>query len=304
MVSVIIPTYNREQLVIESIRSVLEQTYSDLELIVVDDCSTDNTAQCIKAIGDKRIKYYCLEKNSGACVARNLGIEVSKGEYIAFQDSDDLWYPRKLEIQLRTLNESGADVCFHKLLRHYLDNTPDDYFPALDRSAFKSHQEMCNYTLISTQTILGHRKVFMEHQFDPMVKKAQDYDWGVRASRNYLFYYLDEALVEQRFQMDSISGKGVKAILESRMYFLEKYKNEFKDNPSFEIKQLLKVAKCKTILNTNATKEYYRIFQIRKKPRDYAKYIFSKCGVMGLLYKMNGVKNESLPGIEKLRNNQ
>ena len=100
LVSVIIPTYNRGRLILDSINSVLNQTYKNIELIVVDDCSTDNTEEILKSINDSRIKYVKLEKNSGACIARNKGIELSTGEFIAFNDSDDLWITTKLEKQL------------------------------------------------------------------------------------------------------------------------------------------------------------------------------------------------------------
>lgn len=100
LVSVIIPTYNRGRLILDSVNSVLNQTYKNIELIVVDDCSTDDTKEVIESIKDSHIKYIKLEKNSGACIARNRGIEKSTGEFIAFNDSDDLWIPEKICRQL------------------------------------------------------------------------------------------------------------------------------------------------------------------------------------------------------------
>ena len=89
MVTVVIPTFNRAKVIERAINSVLSQTYTDLELLVIDDCSTDDTKDIISSIKDKRLKYFCLPHNSGACAARNKGIELAAGEYIAFQDSDD-----------------------------------------------------------------------------------------------------------------------------------------------------------------------------------------------------------------------
>jgi len=97
MISVIMPTYNRARTLKRAIDSVLAQTYSDIELIVVDDCSTDNTKDIVDKYSDERLRYVRLKKNSGACVARNVGIEKAKGEYIAFQDSDDYWEKEKIE---------------------------------------------------------------------------------------------------------------------------------------------------------------------------------------------------------------
>ena len=96
LVSIIIPTYNRENKLERAVESVLEQSYQYIEVIVVDDCSTDNTVTLMgKYKDDERVVYYRLEKNSGACVARNKGIELSKGDYIGFLDSDDIFLPKK-----------------------------------------------------------------------------------------------------------------------------------------------------------------------------------------------------------------
>lgn len=110
LISVIIPSYNRAHLINEACTSVLSQTYSNIELIIVDDCSTDNTKEVVSSIKDSRVHYYCLEKNSGACIARNLGIEKATGDYIAFNDSDDRWHSDKLEKQISFLIENNADV--------------------------------------------------------------------------------------------------------------------------------------------------------------------------------------------------
>lgn len=295
MISVIIPTYNREHTLRRSIESVLSQTYTDLELIIADDCSTDGTKKLIEGIDDTRIKYICLKKNGGACVARNAGIAVAKGDYIAFQDSDDIWLANKLEIQFKTIVETGADVCFHKLIRHYEGSAKDALFPDLDKSGFLSHEDMSNSPLISTQTIMAKREVFLEHQFDPLVKKTQDYDWGIRASRNHTFYYLDMPLAEQYYQGDSISGKGLKIVRDTRQYFLEKYADECKVNTHFEIYQLQVIARSKALLGENPSEEFKRIYRLSGRKSDYFRFVLSKLGLMKLMYMMKGYKNQTLP---------
>ena len=295
MVSVIIPTYNREKVLKQAIISVLEQTYSDLELIVSDDCSTDHTEEMVKGIGDPRVKYICLEKNQGACAARNAGIAIAKGEYIAFQDSDDAWLPNKLERQLAILKETGADVCFHRLRRHYQDGTAEKLYPELEESRFVTHEELCNYAMISTQTIIGKREVFAQHQFDPLVRKSQDYDWAIRASRNHRFYYTNEVLVEQYYQNDSISTQGIRVIKEMRQYFLKKYPEEVRSNPQFELYQMLIIAKNKTILGEDATAEFKRVSELRGTVSDRLKYLLSRAGILRLLYKLKGDFRQRLP---------
>ena len=101
LVSIIMPSYNTEDYIGESIQSVINQTYSNWELIIVDDCSNDNTDNVVKPfLADSRIKYFKNEHNSGAAVTRNKALREAKGEWIAFLDSDDLWMPEKLEKQI------------------------------------------------------------------------------------------------------------------------------------------------------------------------------------------------------------
>ncbi|MBR2988532.1 MAG: glycosyltransferase family 2 protein, partial [Clostridia bacterium] len=96
-VSIIMPTYNSAKFIGESITSVLNQTYTDWELIIVDDCSTDNTEEIVTSFGDERISYIKNEVNSGAAVSRNRAIDLAQGKWIAFLDSDDLYKSEKLE---------------------------------------------------------------------------------------------------------------------------------------------------------------------------------------------------------------
>lgn len=104
MVSIVLPTYKESNQLIKTINNVLEQTFSNFELIVVEDGSTDNTQQIIEQIDDERLVYIRYNKNKGACHARNVGVKNSKYPIIAFQDSDDLWKPNYEEEQLKEFN--------------------------------------------------------------------------------------------------------------------------------------------------------------------------------------------------------
>lgn len=108
LVSIIMPTYNCGQFISDTIKSVQEQTYQNWELIIVDDCSCDNTQKIIKERfgNDSRIQYHCLSVNSGAAVARTMAMKLAKGSYMAFLDSDDLWIPQKLETQLKFMKRN------------------------------------------------------------------------------------------------------------------------------------------------------------------------------------------------------
>ena len=108
MVSIIMPSYNTAKYISESIKSVQAQTHTNWELIIVDDCSTDNTDEIISEfLSDSRIRYIKNEQNSGAAVSRNRALREAKGKWIAFLDSDDLWLPDKLEKQIRFMQENG-----------------------------------------------------------------------------------------------------------------------------------------------------------------------------------------------------
>lgn len=109
-VSVIIPTYNRAHTIKRAILSVLNQTYQGFEIIVVDDCSTDNTREVIEKFGDKRIRYIRKKANKGAAAAGNTGIKAVRGEYIVFLDSDDKWLPNKLDEQIKVLKVTSPKV--------------------------------------------------------------------------------------------------------------------------------------------------------------------------------------------------
>jgi len=110
LVSIIMPSYNTAPYIKETIQSVLNQTYTNWELIIVDDCSTDNTKEIIEEINDERIRYFENEVNSGAAVSRNKALRETKGQWIAFLDSDDLWLPNKLAKQIEFMNSNNYSL--------------------------------------------------------------------------------------------------------------------------------------------------------------------------------------------------
>lgn len=115
LVSIITPTYNCARFIVETIRSVQAQTYQNWEMIISDDCSTDNTHEVIAPFLEKdcRIKYICNEKNSGAAISRNNALRIAKGRWIAFLDSDDLWLPKKLEKQVAFMETNNCSFSYH-----------------------------------------------------------------------------------------------------------------------------------------------------------------------------------------------
>lgn len=204
LVSVIIPTFNRKDKLPDCIKSVLEQSYSNIELIVVDDASTDGTEELFTNIADSRLTYLRYENNHGACYARNYGAERSHGEIIAFQDSDDIWHSDKLEKQLKHLFSSGADMSFCGMNRVSKDGS-HFYYPV---HPYEPEHSLANFLAenrASTQTMLMHRYVWEQLKFDESFKRYQDWDFAIRAAANFSLAYLPEALVESEVGEDSIS---------------------------------------------------------------------------------------------------
>lgn len=212
MISVIIPTYNREKTIKRAVLSVLNQTYKDIEIIVVDDNSKDNTYDVIQQIKDDRIRYYKLEKNFGACYARNYGIQKSKGEYIAFQDSDDEWKNEKLEKQLDTLKKQNVDIVFCSFDLYEEDKLLKK-IPKNMKSGCINYDTLLEKSIISTQTILGKKECFTKEKFNDQMPRFQDWELVLRLSKKYKVYYEDETLVNLYAQKDSISKNNTKAIL-------------------------------------------------------------------------------------------
>ena len=178
-ISVIIPTYNRAKSIIDSINSVLKQTYHNLEIIIIDDCSTDNTESLISNLDDDRIKYIRLEEKKGANFARNEGIKMATGKYITFQDSDDLYHLDKIETQYKNLIKKKSDFDFCKVCLHF-NNSFEVIFPRKSQHKQivrkKILDELCNGNFISTQSIFAKNEVIKDNLFDINFPRLQDYD--------------------------------------------------------------------------------------------------------------------------------
>ena len=203
LISVIMPAYNREKQIKYSILSVLTQSYSNFELIIVDDGSTDNTIDVLKKIKDKRVKYYELEKNHGASYARNFGIDNAIGEYITFLDSDDYYSPDKLMLQLSYLQFVDADVvtCGMKLL-----TDPPEKMPNFLKEKQIFAGELLKTNLAGTPTIFAKKKVFSKIRFDTSLKTNNDWDLIISISLNFRLFMQDAFLVYYSKTLNSLSS--------------------------------------------------------------------------------------------------
>lgn len=229
-VSVIIPTYNRAHLIGRAIKSVLEQTYQDFEIIVVDDGSTDNTDEVVRDFGDERIRYIRHEKNKGGATARNTGIKAAKGEFIAFQDSDDEWLPEKLDKQMQVFENVPAKVGVVYTGFWRIKGGKKTYRPSakIIRKEGDIHNELLKGNFATTQTTVVRKECFEKAEmFDERLLRLQDWELFIRISKFYEFKCVDEPLVVSYFTPDSISAN-YDALIKAHKLILEKHFEDIK----------------------------------------------------------------------------
>lgn len=282
LVSIIIPVFNREKTIGESIKSILEQTYSNFELIIVDDHSNDNSIKVAKSLNDPRIKIISHKVNKGACAARNTGIENASGKYIAFNDSDDLWRKEKLEKQILTIKESGADVVFCQMYRHNY-KTQEILFPNLEEG-FVDFKDLLIRSKCSTQTICAKREVFRDFLFDESIPRMQDYDFVIRSAQKFSYYFQKECLVDVYLQSDSITSNNHKKLYEICEILYNKHKNLFNEYPEFEAFLLDSLGYFQTEFGIPSFYTYRRMFEIDKNFKNFIKMIFSRVGILKYIW--------------------
>lgn len=267
MISVIIPTYNRAHLISRAIDSVINQTYENWELLIVDDASTDNTEEVVKIyVSDSRIKYIKAKKNGGNAVARNLGVNTASGNYIAFVDSDDEYHPDYLSKALSKLKTASKDVYFlwagtktvgvdgvgkDSIWLPKRDNYPNQFL-------YELHVGIGRGFLIK-------KECFKDLSFDNNLRTAVDTDFLIRLKQKYNFTVLEEILLTIHTQPESVRS------------------NHGEKKKSYGII----IEKHKSIINNNTylkSKFYYKLFWLSLYDGDkkMAKIAYKKIALTGL----------------------
>lgn len=183
LISVIIPSYNRADIISRAIDSVIKQSYKNLEIVIVDDASKDNTEEVIRAIGEPRIRYIRHQTNGGADKARNTGVAAATGEYVAFLDSDDVWLPNKIELQLAAIQnhpEAEKAVCYTQVK----DDRGDKVFiqPSRGKNEAESLADylFVNRGFIQTSTVMIPRYMAVATPFRSGISPHEDLDVFLR----------------------------------------------------------------------------------------------------------------------------
>ncbi|WP_321826104.1 glycosyltransferase family 2 protein [Maribacter dokdonensis] len=211
MVSIITPVHNSGKFIEECIQSVKLQTYIDWEHILVDDCSTDNSVKIIEEYAqiDSRIKLHCLAVNSGAGITRNKAIELAKGDYIAFLDSDDTWYPKKLQLQLNFM--IANDYYFSFTSYDKMDELGNNLNSIVKSKRFVDYHSALYKNPIGCLTVMYDVKYFGK-QYMPSIRKRQDYALWLKLLKKSDAYGLSEVLATYRIGNESISSNKFKLL--------------------------------------------------------------------------------------------
>lgn len=222
--SVLIPTYNREKTIHRAVQSVLQQTFQDFEIVIVDDGSQDATAEIINEMNDSRIKFVCHPKNLGTAEARNTGVRSSSGKYIAFLDSDDEWLPEKLSHQMEQIHKYRegiiANVSGYFLYDEF--NIKRKQIPSQHNTSYKQLLMGCG--LGEGTTLIVSREAF-EHvgYFDSTLPRYGDWDWLLRFTKYYQLSVTPEPLAI----VYRASTPSAKIVETAAIRFLRKHDLEF-----------------------------------------------------------------------------
>jgi len=230
-VSVIIPTYNRAEFLHSAIVSTINQTFKDIEIIVADDKSTDNTHEVVRSFKDKRIKYLINASNMGPSATRNSAILASKGEYIAFLDDDDEWIPEKLQKQVELLDKSPPNICgvySDRLIIDRLNNKIVSEGLQSNKVRGNLLSQLAMRNQINTCTVLLRRRCLDEvGLFDETISYMEDRDLWIRLSLNWDFEYINEPLTRTFVHKQGHLSARLKEQIEGREKLLAKYSDLF-----------------------------------------------------------------------------
>ena len=206
LVSIIMPSYNTAQYISEAIQSVLAQTHKIWELIIIDDCSTDNTDAVISEyLSDKRIRYYKNMNNSGAAVSRNRALCEARGKWIAFLDSDDIWESTKLEKQIAFMKNNGYYFSYTNYIEIDEDSRPNGKRVTGPKKITKN--SIYNYCWMGCLTVMYDVEKVGLIQIED-IKKNNDYAMWLKICEKTTCYLLDECLAKYRRRRGSISNYG------------------------------------------------------------------------------------------------
>ena len=240
-VSVIIPTHNRSAFLRSAIISVLNQTFQNFEIIIIDDASEDDTRKVITSFNEARIRGIHNQASKGAAGSRNIGVTNAHGEYIAFLDDDDEWLPAKLERQARLLDNSPQEVggiCTGRLV---VEKASGRVWPVENHE----HCDLSKGNFITTSSLLLRRRCFDEcGLFDDEMPTSSDYDMWIRISKRFSFKIIGDSLVKYYVHDDYCLTRDYAKKIRGLEMLLAKYDSVFRPNSKELSRQYLELGVC------------------------------------------------------------
>ena len=223
-VSVIIPTYNRGYCIKRAVESVLNQTYKNLEVVVVDDGSTDNTEEVVSSVNDERVRFVKMPQNGGPAAARNFGVKNARYDIIAFHDSDDVWRYEKLERQMDVMMRTGCDMVYGRFSYHYFLGSYDVTNPpesiSIDDKTNNIYKTILKQNIIAMPTIVVKKDIFESAGgFNPSLNILEDYEMCLRLVSAAKTGFLNEPVIDVYATDGSVSANA-NAYFYSRIYIL------------------------------------------------------------------------------------
>lgn len=276
-VSVVIPAYNRKNTLKRAIDSVLNQTFQDLEIVIVDDCSTDGSFEYIAELyGEvEHLIYVRNDSNMGPSASRNIGASYANGKYIAFHDSDDEWMPTKLEKQMEAIRSADDDVgLVYSGFTSICEDGRELYWPPREWGNEQKEGDVFSTLLISPLvgviTLLMKKDLFLAlGGFNEELKALEDYEFTLRVAYSHKFLFIDEGLAVAYESSESV-GKGSDNHIITQCYIMNQYKNELE-------KYGLKRDKFFKVLNEaqihNRVRSYLKNIVYNMCDEDYMQYV-------------------------------
>ena len=218
LVSIITPSFNSEKYIKDAILSVINQTYQNWELIIIDDCSTDNSLSIVKSFSrnDSRINYYKNKTNSGAAVSRNLGLEKSLGRFVSFIDSDDIWFPEKLDLQINFMLDNDYIISFTS---YGLIDNQGNFLNKIIRSVKEiDYKGYMKNTVIGMSTSMIDTSKTDSFKFINIRTRQDTYLWITLLKRGLKAHGINSVLANYRVRNESISSNKLQAA--KRVWFL------------------------------------------------------------------------------------
>jgi len=204
-ISIIIPTYNQAEYLQEAVDSVLNQTYKNIEIIIIDDGSTDNTLKVVNSFNDNKI-IFIQQRNKGASSARNTGIKEANGEYIAFLDSDDLWLKDKLRKQIDFMRENQKVGLLGTGCFQVIDTNKMIYKKIFPHKNEILQKDLIKYNPFIQSSVMVRKNVFNDiGLYDEKFKESEDYDLWLRIAQKYKIANLKQALVTKKYSKAGLS---------------------------------------------------------------------------------------------------